>query len=253
MSAGVSQRVCLYATAFGLLLVLVAGAGTGSADPGAQVFRDHGHGAWFKRVCDLSTGPTAGCEAQVVTDANGDPLAGSSPPATALGPEQFHGAYNLQTSSAGGSPTVAIVDAYDDPNAEADLATFDGQYNLPPCTTANGCFTQGQPVRRHELPGRELELGSRISLDIETVHAICQNCKVLLVEANSPSIASLGAAENEAVGARRHRRSRTRGAPPSTRTRRAGQPPTSTTPASRSPPRPATAATASSGRPPRPT
>ena len=199
MSAGVSQRVCLYATAFGLLLVLVAGAGTGAADPGVQVFRDHGRGAWFRRVCDLSTGPTAGCEAQVVTDANGDPLAGSSPPATALGPQQFHGAYSLPTSSAGGSPTVAVVDAYDDPDAESDLATFDSQYDLPDCTTGNGCFTKVNQSGGTSYPATNLSCDLEISLDIETAHSICQTCKVLLVEANSASIASLGAAENEAA------------------------------------------------------
>jgi subtilase family serine protease len=199
MAAGVPQRACLYLTAFGLLLVLVAGAGTGSADPGGQVFRDHGHGAWFKRVCDLSAGPIAGCEAQVVTDANGDPLAGSSPPATALGPPQFHGAYNLQTTSAGGSPIVAVVDAYDDPNAEADLATFDTQYGLPPCTTGNGCFTKVNQAGGTSYPVANSSWALEISLDIETVHSICQTCKVLLVEASSPTIASLGAAENEAA------------------------------------------------------
>jgi hypothetical protein len=36
--------------------------------------------------------------------------------------------------------TVAIVDAFDDPNAESDLATYRSTFNLPACTTANGCF-----------------------------------------------------------------------------------------------------------------
>src|SRR5579863_4141712 len=139
MTAGVSKRIFLYATGCLTLLALVAGAGTGAADPGVQLFRDHGHGAFFRRVCDLSAGSFASCQAQVVTDANGDPLAGSSPPSTALGPPQFHGAYGLPAVSNGIAPIVALVDAYDDPNAEADLGAFDTAYNLPPCTTANGC------------------------------------------------------------------------------------------------------------------
>ena len=49
-------------------------------------------------------------------------------------------AYNLPSATAGSGETVAIVDAYDDPNAEADLATYRAQYGLPACTTANGCF-----------------------------------------------------------------------------------------------------------------
>ena len=47
-------------------------------------------------------------------------------------------AYLSQT--AGGSDTVGIVDAYDDPNVEADLAVYRSTFGLPPCTTANGCF-----------------------------------------------------------------------------------------------------------------
>ena len=38
--------------------------------------------------------------------------------------------------------TVAIVDAFDDPNAESDLATYRAEFGLPPCTSANGCFTK---------------------------------------------------------------------------------------------------------------
>ena len=200
MPAGVSKRIYVYANAFGLLLVLVAGAGSGAADPGAQVFRDHGHGAWFRRVCDLSAGPFAGCDAQVVTDANGDPLAGAGPPSTALGPAQLNGAYDLPgTTQNGSSPTVAVVDAYDDPNAAADLATFDSEYGLPPCTTANGCFSKVNQSGGTSYPAKNSGWDLEISLDIETVHSICQNCKVLLVEANSASISDLGAAENEAA------------------------------------------------------
>ena len=35
---------------------------------------------------------------------------------------------------------MAIVDAYDDPNIESDLAVYSSTYGLPSCTTANGCF-----------------------------------------------------------------------------------------------------------------
>ena len=58
---------------------------------------------------------------------------------------------------------------------------------------------QGQPDRRHELPAEERGWALEIALDVETAHAICQNCKILLVEAISNSTANLGAAENEAV------------------------------------------------------
>src|SRR4051812_17413761 len=51
-------------------------------------------------------------------------------------------AYNLVSASAnnGTGKTVAIVDAYDDPYAESDLAVYRSKFNLPECTTVNGCF-----------------------------------------------------------------------------------------------------------------
>src|SRR5207248_8837669 len=50
--------------------------------------------------------------------------------------------YNLAAASAnnGVGQTIAIVDAFDDPRAESDLAVYRSQFGLPPCTTANGCF-----------------------------------------------------------------------------------------------------------------
>ncbi|MGH3157859.1 MAG: hypothetical protein ACRDNF_14960, partial [Streptosporangiaceae bacterium] len=56
------------------------------------------------------------------------------------GPSDLQSAYNLPSSSGGTGQTVAIVDAYDDPTAEADLQIYRAQYGLPVCDTANGCF-----------------------------------------------------------------------------------------------------------------
>ena len=55
------------------------------------------------------------------------------------GPSTLVAAYKLAQSKGSGQ-TVAVVDAYDDPNAESDLAAYRTQYGLPACTTANGCF-----------------------------------------------------------------------------------------------------------------
>src|SRR5436853_3971015 len=55
------------------------------------------------------------------------------------GPADLQSAYKLSDASGGGR-TVAIVDAYDDPTAEADLGVYRSQFGLPACTTANGCF-----------------------------------------------------------------------------------------------------------------
>ena len=82
----------------------------------------------------------------------------------------------------GGSGVVAIVDAFDNPFAERDLAAFSSQFGLPACTTANGCFKQvyargSQPA--NDPGGWSLE----IALDIEMAHAFAPDAKIVLVEA----------------------------------------------------------------------
>jgi hypothetical protein len=56
------------------------------------------------------------------------------------GPSDLQSAYDLPSATAGGSATVAIVDAYNNPDAAADLATYRAQYGLRACTVASGCF-----------------------------------------------------------------------------------------------------------------
>ncbi len=179
--------------------VLMAGAASGGADPGQGASRDHGRGAWFRSVCDVADAGSAACQAEVVSDSSGDPLAAGSPPSTAITPAKFHMGYNLP-ATAPGTPTVAIVDAYDDPNAESDLQTFDGMYGLPSCTSANGCFKKINETGGTRYPSANSGWALEISLDVQTVHSICQNCNILLVEANSANDGDLGQAENEAAG-----------------------------------------------------
>jgi subtilase family serine protease len=117
-----------------------------------------------------------------------------------LGPSQFHAAYGLPTSSAATSAQkIAIVDAYDDPNIAKDLAVYDSYYALPACTSANGCFTKVNETGGTTYPTTNSGWALETSLDVETAHEICENCTILLVEANSNSMANLGAAENEAA------------------------------------------------------
>jgi hypothetical protein len=119
-----------------------------------------------------------------------------------LRPQDLHGAYGLPTVPiAGSSPqTIAIVDAYNDPTAESDLKVFDEEFKLPACTTANGCFNKvNQEGKSSPLPATEGGWALEISLDIQTSHAICQSCHILLVEASSNSEEALEAAEQRAV------------------------------------------------------
>ncbi|MFD7919425.1 peptidase S8 [Streptomyces sp. NPDC059740] len=115
------------------------------------------------------------------------------------GPSSLQAAYNLPSGSAGSGRTVAIVDAYDDPKAESDLATYRAQYGLPACTTANGCFKKVGQSGTSSLPSADGGWAEEISLDLDMVSAACPNCKILLVEANSPTMANLGKSVNTAV------------------------------------------------------
>jgi hypothetical protein len=156
-----------------------------------------------------------------VIEATPSPAAGDF----GLTPQDIHSAYQLPTS-ASGTQTIALVDAYNDLSAEADLETYDTEFGLPKCTTANGCFQQvnqkGEttglpfPQSNANLTNEEalceeeneeacglVEAAQgwsvEISLDIESAHATCQSCHIALVEADSPSYTNLEAAEDAAV------------------------------------------------------
>jgi IPT/TIG domain len=120
-----------------------------------------------------------------------------------LTPQRLHAAYALPSeTSASSGQTIAVVDAYNDPSAEEDLAVYDEQFGLPPCTTANGCFRKvNQEGNTSPLPANEGEWATEISIDVQMAHAICQSCHVLLVEAKNEKFASLGAAVNAAADA----------------------------------------------------
>jgi subtilase family serine protease len=120
-----------------------------------------------------------------------------------LTPARLHDAYSLPSESAPSTTqTIAVVDAFDDPTAEADLGVYDREFELPACTSANGCFHKiNQEGKAKPLPAKEGEWAGEISIDVQMAHAICQSCKVLLVEARGETFADLGAAVNAAVAA----------------------------------------------------
>jgi subtilase family serine protease len=130
------------------------------------------------------------------------------------GPAQFHGAYSLPklTPLAAGAKTarkkqtIAIVDAYSSPTAFSDLTKFDTMFGLPKfprCSTTvtAACFQSMNQRGGAKLPASGVPSGwdVEISLDVQAAHEICQNCKILLVEASSPSMSDLGTAVNTAV------------------------------------------------------
>jgi hypothetical protein len=112
-------------------------------------------------------------------------------------PQDLQNAYGLPGVTGAGE-TVALVTAYDDPDAESDLAVYRSQYNLPACTTANGCFSKVNQTGGTTYPTTT----SWTDVDAESLDAIsamCPGCRIVMVEANSSALTDLGQAEDEAV------------------------------------------------------
>src|SRR5579863_2093348 len=108
-------------------------------------------------------------------------VGGASSTPTGLSPGQIISAYNWPTNpTAGAGETIAIVDAHDNPSVEQDLALFDGQFALPPCTTANGCFSKVDATGGADDPGDDPSWAFEIDIDVEWAHAIAPGAKILL-------------------------------------------------------------------------
>jgi hypothetical protein len=117
-----------------------------------------------------------------------------------LAPADLQSAYQLPSATAGSGQTVALIDAFGDPTAESDLATYRSQYGLGPCSEANGCFRKvNQTGGNSEYPPENTGWALEQSLDVDMVSAVCPNCHILLVEATSSTVGDLAEAENEAV------------------------------------------------------
>ena len=174
----------------GTLTVAATGATAAPSPTGA------GHAA---RVCARPSAGMAGCHALVRTDAAGKPQATAAP--SGYGPADLQSAYKLAGATSRPGATVAIVDAYDDPTAEADLGVYRAQYGLPACTTANGCFQQGQPDRRHHATrGPNARLGRRRSRSTSTwSRRSAPTATSCWSRRPAASFANLGAAVNHAA------------------------------------------------------
>lgn len=155
------------------------------------------------RVCSRSTRPgQAACSAVERDDVEQSRAQlAAEPDATpsGFGPADLQAAYDLPSSTEGAGRTVAIVDAYDDPQAEAELAVYRETYGLPACTTANGCFRKTDQRGGTDYPAANASWAGEIALDVQMVGAVCPNCKILLVEADSAGNDDLGTAVNQAV------------------------------------------------------
>ena len=169
-----------------------------TADGSASLSRASGY--LHARVCPSAEVGSARCHSYVRVDGSGAPL-GTSTYTNGYNPTDLQSAYGLAAAAAsnGSTQTIAIVDAYNDPNAESDLQVYRNQFGLPTCTTANGCFRKVSQTGTTSYPRNDAGWSEEISLDLDMASAICPRCKILLVEASSNSFANLSAAVDEAV------------------------------------------------------
>jgi hypothetical protein len=131
------------------------------------------------------------------------PVTDTSPIPGYLTPEELRAAYSLPSEAAlSGTQTIAVIDAFDDPAAEADLGVYDEQFGLPACTSANGCFRKvDEQGQASPLPAENGEWAGEISIDVQMAHAVCPGCHVLLVEAESTGLEALATAVATAAAA----------------------------------------------------
>jgi subtilase family serine protease len=146
---------------------------------------------------DVGGGSPAGYHGQFRAT---DPHSDADPEATPFGytPSDLASAYHLPAAGGAGQ-TVGIVDAFNDPDAAADLAVYREQFGLPACTVQSGCLTIVDQTGGSTLPKTNDTWAQEISIDLDMVSAVCPKCHILLVEATSAKIPDFEAAENTAA------------------------------------------------------
>ncbi|MGA2439715.1 MAG: S53 family peptidase [Tepidisphaeraceae bacterium] len=150
-----------------------------------------------------------GLENRTLLSASGllaDPSLAAVPAASAgsiitYTPAQIRTAYGFSSvklsngaAGTGAGQTIAIVDAYSDPNISSDLKAFDSQYGL----SAASLKVVSQTGSATSLPTANAGWDLEISLDVEWAHAIAPGANILLVEANSSGLGDLLTAVNYA-------------------------------------------------------
>jgi subtilase family serine protease len=184
-------------------LALAAASGNAAGPDSAAPKRFSRRADRFTRSCADAMPGLARCHAWARAEPDVPIVVVGEPtfptPEDFITPGDLAQAYALP-SHGGEGVLVAIVDAFDDPTAESDLAAYRSHFDLPACTTAIGCFRKvNQGGAASPLPSVDNGWAGEISLDLDMVSAACPKCNILLVEANSASTADLGAAVNMAV------------------------------------------------------
>jgi subtilase family serine protease len=160
------------------------------------------------RVCAAASVGFASCDSWVHARPSAKPPTATTP--TGYGPADLQSAYGLAAASAGNGAgvTIGIVDAFDDPTAFSDVNTYRAEFGIPAlasCTpttvraSTTPCFAKSNQTGGTTPPRKNGSWAQEESLDVDMASAICPHCNILLVEADSNSLANLGASVNEAV------------------------------------------------------
>ncbi|HEY3954473.1 MAG TPA: S53 family peptidase [Streptosporangiaceae bacterium] len=196
-------------TALTAAAAITLAAGTATAAVAGQAPAAHGTRAAapdYRRACAVThKAGTAACMALIRSNVR-QRTAGAfrfhAPVGFGYGPSDLASAYELPSRTT--VRIVAVVDAYNDPNAVSDVATYRSSWGLPACnsTTGAGCLTvTNENGATSPLPADSGSTGwaTEESLDVDMVSATCPSCHIVLVEASSASISDLGTAVNSAV------------------------------------------------------
>ncbi|HEY3952832.1 MAG TPA: S53 family peptidase [Streptosporangiaceae bacterium] len=157
----------------------------------------------FRPACPSPAQGQMACLAIIDSTPAGKPLTRAQATADGLQPylaASLQSAYKLPSELLGERQTIAIVDAYNNPDAAANLTRYRAANKLPACTTASGCFEKvNQDGKQGSYPAANASWALEESLDVDMASAICPHCHIILVEASSNANSDLYAAEDEAA------------------------------------------------------
>jgi subtilase family serine protease len=193
----------MYRTVIAALSAFALGIAANAA--AAQQLEVHRSGKTYHRaVCSKPTAPLVmRCHSEIVTDPQGNALLTPNAPGvtpSGFSPAQLQTAYTVDPAHGKATSIIAIVDAYGYARAEADLAVYRAKFGLPACTTDNGCFAKyNQDGEAGNYPKDNVGWSQETALDLDMASAMCPKCKIILVQAKTPSLTNLAAAVNTAA------------------------------------------------------
>jgi subtilase family serine protease len=210
--------VSAVALAAAMMALTVSPASAAPAPPHVSIASEISHGAHASQpaLTSANSRSTHACAAVIVVGHQSclvlkrdglHPIAASASPdaipaGVGYGPSQLQSAYALTAASAadGAGRTIAVVDAFDDPTAASDLATYRSSAGLPVVPSFEKLNQNGQTSPLPAEAPADDDWTLEESLDLDMASAICPLCKIVLVEATNDSGTGLDVAENAAAG-----------------------------------------------------